>query len=89
MDESKPCVVMGGEPSNKHRQIASLLGIAGAVSASVGDSYSDMYYYFPKHSKTRPGTLVRCCVCGKGNATLYKHGKDRICGKCREEQSNR
>lgn len=64
-----------------NKELAGLLAVSMAVSAMCGEPFSDMVFRLPK-SKGRPGTLVRCRVCG-GGGTLYNDGDGKICAKCR------
>lgn len=71
-------------PSDK--ECFGLLASYMVVSAMCGGPYSDIEFHLPK-SKDRPGTLVRCHVCGAGSGriTLYNDGDGKICAECRKK----
>lgn len=71
------------------KRMDSLLAVAMLASAMCGRPYDGQGLHIPK-SKGRPGTLVRCHVCGAaGGITLYNDGDGKICAKCREKKMKR
>lgn len=67
---------------------AKLLVETAAINTALGGPYStqDTKMFFGRCKSQRVVNVLRCCVCGKANVTLFKRDNSRICRACKDKE---
>lgn len=77
-----------GSSETSKEKAAELLVATAAINTALGGSYSaqDTKSFFGRCKSQRVVDVLRCCVCGKTNVTLFKWNDGRICRACKDKE---
>lgn len=80
-----------GSSETSKEKAAELLVATAAINTAFGGSYSaqDTKMFFGRCKPQRVVGVLRCCVCGKTNVTLFKSGEGRICRVCKDKEGKK
>lgn len=80
-----------GSSETGKEKAAKLLAQTVAIDTVLGAPYSaqDTKSFFGRCKSQRVVGVLRCCVCGKTNVTLFKSGEGRICRVCKDKEGKK